>query len=125
MPGAGSATYIVAAVATTNVPSTSNITNGSFTPGTLPQPTIDGISIQNGQYFLLTDQNDTTKNGLWFADANGPVAVMTLGGGVDPNVQIQAAPVPQPTPSQNQGTTWFYTTNWRNSGQPGFASVPV
>jgi hypothetical protein len=122
MPGAGSATYIVAAVASTNVPSTSNFTNGSFTPGTLPQPTIDSISIQNGQYFLLADQTNTTQNGIWFADANGPIPVMTLGGGVDPNVQIAAAP--GPGTAQNQGTTWFYTTNWRGSGQPGFTNVP-
>jgi hypothetical protein len=125
MPGAGSATYIVAAVATANVASTPGVTpNGGFNPGNLPQPVIDNVSIANGQYFLLTAQTNVNQNGIWYADANGPVPVMTLGAGgsaLDPNTVVSVGPgfIGQ---SQNAGTTWTYTAVSHNGG-PGFALI--
>jgi hypothetical protein len=123
MPGPESVDYIVAAAATTHVTTTSNFTNGSFNPGALPQPTIDSVSIQNGQYFLLTDQNDPNQNGLWFADPAGPIAIMTFGqGNVNPNTTIQVLQGSSfgSSQSQNGGTIWTYTASWRGSGRPGF-----
>ena len=122
MPGAGSATYIVTAVATSNVPSTTSSTNGGFTAGSLPLPVIDANSIANGQYFLLTAQVNQTQNGIWYADpTNGPVPVMTVGAGgaaLDPNVVVQVGPGSAGY-SQNGNTTWIYTAVSHNGG-PGF-----
>lgn len=120
MPGPGSATYVVSAAATTNVPSTSNNTNGSFTPGVLPQPTIDAISIQNGQYFLLTDQTNITQNGIWYADPAGPVPIMTVQTGLNPAVEVTV--LAGTAQSQNGGTSWVYAAVSRNGG-PGFALI--
>lgn len=118
----GSATYIVSAAATTNVVATVNAApNSAFTPGVLPQPVIDGVAIANGQYFLLTDQTNQTQNGVWYADANGPVPVMTVGAGgspLDPSAVISVTA----GGSQNAGTTWVYAAVSRN-GQPGFALI--
>lgn len=123
MPGPESVDYIAAAAASTNVVSTSGGANCQFTPGALPQPVIDNVGIQNGQYFLLTDQTDPNQNGLWFADPSGPVRVpgATFGGpgGVNPNISVQIQP--GNPGSQNGGTIWGYTPQWRNTGnQPGF-----
>ena len=115
---AGSATYIVTAVATSNVPSTSSSTNGDFTPGVLPLPVIDSVSIANGQYFLLTAQVNNTQNGIWYADANGPVPIMTVASGLDPAVVVQVGPGSSGY-SQNGNTTWIYTAVSHNGG-PGF-----
>lgn len=120
MPGPGSATYVVTACATQNVPSTSAYNNGGFTPGALPQPTIDNISLANGQYFLLTDQTNQTQNGIWFCDPAGPVPIMTVATGLNPNVEVQV--VAGPAGSQNGGTNWVYAAVSRN-GQPGFALI--
>ena len=123
MPGPEIVPIYVSAVGTTNVVATSTPPNGQFTPGALPQPVIDNIGIQNGQYFLLTDQTDPNKNGLWFADANGPVAIATFGqGNVNVNATYQAGP--GNPGSQNGNTLWGYTAQWRNTGnQPGFQLI--
>ncbi len=118
MPGAGSATYIVAAATTANVPSTTGTPNGGFTPGALPQPVIDSVSIANGQYFLLVGQLNQTQNGVWYADANGPVPVMTVAQGLDPSVEVSVLA----GAGQNGGTTWVYTTVSHNGG-PGFTLI--
>jgi hypothetical protein len=127
MPGPQIVPFAVAAVGTTNVPpvNTPGATtqNCDFNPGALPQPTVDDIGIQNGQYFLLTDQTDPNKNGLYYADANGPVPIYTFGqGNVNPNATYQAGPG-NPAGSQNGNTLWGYTSNWRGSGQPGFQLI--
>jgi hypothetical protein len=123
MPGPEIVPTYVAAVATTNVPATSSAPNGQFTPGALPNPVIDNIGIANGQYFLLTDQTNPQQNGLWFADANGPVAIYTFGqGNVNPNATYQAGP--GNPGSQNGNTLWGYTAQWRNTGNtPGFQLI--
>jgi hypothetical protein len=110
MPGPGSATYLVTACATGNV--------STFAPGTLPQPAIDGVGIVNGQYFLLVAQVNQTQNGIWFADAAGPIPIMTVGQGLNPNVEVQVAL----GGTQNGGTAWIYTATSHNGG-PGFALV--
>jgi hypothetical protein len=114
---------LVAAIASTNVVGTSTTPNGQFTPGALPQPVIDNIGIQNGQYFLLTDQTNPQQNGLWFADANGPVAIYTFGqGNVNPNETYQSQP--GNPGSQNGNQLWGYTAQWRGTGNtPGFQLI--
>jgi len=121
MPGAGSATYLVAALASTNVVSTSGGANCNFTPGTLPNPTIDNVGIANGQYFWLNAQINQTQNGLWYADANGPVPVMTVGAGgepLDPALEVTV----EAGGAQNGGTSWVYTATSHNGG-PGLVLV--
>src|SRR3974390_2911308 len=120
MPGAGSATYIVAAASSTNVPTTSGTPNGDFNPGALPLPVVDNVSLAVGQYFLLTAQNNITQNGVWYCDGNGPVPVTTVGGGLDVNVQVLVGPG-YANLSQNANTTWIYTATYRgNANTPGF-----
>ena len=127
MPGPESVDYIVAATATTNVPGINTAgalpANCDFNPGALPQPTVDNVGIQNGQYFLLTDQTDPNQNGIWYADANGPVPYETFGkGNVNQNVNIIVGP--GNPGSQNGGSIWTYTPNWRNTGNtPGFVKT--
>lgn len=115
--------YEVAAAATTHVSANQSPPNGSFTPGALPNPTIDNVGIPNGSYFLLTDQNDPNQNGVWLADANGPVPIMTFGlGNVNPEANIQVA-AGNPG-SQNGGSLWTYTAQFRGTGtQPGFTKI--
>jgi hypothetical protein len=118
---AGISPYLVTAVATSNVPSTSSSTNGDFTPNTLPLPVIDSVSIANGQYFLLTRQTNNSQNGIWYADANGPIPIMTVATGLNPNVEVTAGPGSSGY-SQNGGTTWVYTAVSHDGG-PGFVLV--
>jgi hypothetical protein len=117
MPGPGSATYLVSAAATANVPSTSSAVNGDFTPGALPQPVIDSLSIANGQYFALFRQVNNQQNGIWFADANGPVPVMTVATGLNPGVEVTVT-----GGTQNNNTNWVYTAVSHDGG-PGFTLV--
>lgn len=118
----GTATYIVAAAATNNVPSTTSQTNGGFTPGSLPTPTIDSVGTANGQYFLLTAQVNQTQNGIWYNDPDGgPIPIMTVGAGgapLNPSVQVAVAA----GGAQNGGTTWVYAAVSHNGG-PGFALI--
>ena len=122
-PGAQEVPQLVAAVGTTNIIATSATNNSQFTPGALPNPVIDNVGLKNGQYFLLTDQTDPNQNGLWLADANGPVAIQTFGlGNVNPNATYQAGP--GNPGSQNGNTLWGYTAQWRNTGNtPGFQLI--
>ena len=123
-PGAQEVPQLVAAVATTAPSALANgSANSQFTPGALPQPVIDNIGLKNGQYFLLTDQADPNQNGLWLADANGPIPVQTFGlGNVNPNATYQAGP--GNPGSQNGNTLWGYTAQWRNTGNtPGFQLI--
>jgi hypothetical protein len=120
MPGAGTATYFVVAAATSPVGSTLGGTNNQFTPGGLPQPIVDNVGIANGQYFLLTNQANPTQNGIWYADANGPVPVMTGGAGgtaLDPSVVVQVGP----GGNANANTTWIYSPSVH--GAPGFVLI--
>jgi hypothetical protein len=110
MPGPGSATYIVTAAASGNV--------STFAPGTLPQPAIDGVGIVNGQYFALFAQVNQTQNGIWYADASGPVPIMTVAGGLNPATEISVGP----GGTQNAGTSWVYTPTSHNGG-PGFVLI--
>lgn len=110
MPGAGSATYNVAAAASGNI--------STFAPGTLPQPAVDGLGIVNGQYFLLLAQVNNTQNGIWFADPAGPIPIMTVGQGLDPNAVVLVGP----GGTQNAGTTWVYAAVSHNGG-PGFVAA--
>ena len=114
----GSATYLVAAAATSNIAVAVSNTNGGFIPGALPQPTIDSNSIQNGQYFLLTAQVDEEQNGIWYADPAGPVAIMTVQSGLNPAVEVTV----EAGAGQNGGTTWVYTAVSHNGG-PGFVQI--
>lgn len=116
--------YEVSAAATTHVTNLANATaNCQFTPGALPNPTIDNVGIPNGSYFLLTDQNDPNQNGVWLADANGPVPIMTFGlGNVNPEANIQVGP--GNPGSQNGGSLWTYTAQFRGTGNtPGFQKI--
>lgn len=123
MPAPNIVPIAVTAVATTNVVATSGGQNCQFTPRALPQPVIDNIGIQNNQYFLLTDQTDPNQNGLWFADANGPVPIYTFGqGNVNPGQDFQAGP--GNPGSQNGNSLWGYTAQWRGTGNtPGFQLI--
>jgi hypothetical protein len=127
MPGPEIVPFAVAAVGTTNIPGINTAgalpANCDFNPGALPQPTVDNVGIKNGQYFLLTDQTDPNQNGLWFADANGPVAIQTFGlGNVNPNATYQCGP--GNPGSQNGNTLWGYTAQFRNTGNtPGFQLI--
>lgn len=123
MPGPMSVDYIVAAAATGNVGSTaSGGANSQFNPGALPQPVIDGVGIQNGQYFLLTRQVNNQQNGIWYADAAGPVAVMTVATGLNPNVSVSVDPAPANDGAMNAGTTWVYAAVSHDGG-PGFVII--
>jgi hypothetical protein len=102
--GAGSANYIVTALASSAV---------TFTPGTLPHPAIDGVGIVNGQYFALARQANNTQNGIWFADASGPVPVMTVQTGLNPALEVTTV-----GGLQNANQTWVYNSNVQSSG-PG------
>ena len=124
MPGAQEVPQLVAAVATTAPSALANgSANSQFTPGALPNPVIDSIGLKNGQYFLLTDQADPNQNGLWLADANGPIPIQTFGlGNVNPNATYQAGP--GNPGSQNGNTLWGYTAQWRGTGNtPGFQLI--
>lgn len=127
MPGPTQVPVLVAAIGTVNVPALNTPgalpANADFTPGSLPQPTIDNVGIQNGQYFLLTDQTDPNTNGLWFADPSGPIAVYTFGkGNVNPNMTYQSGP--GNPGSQNGNQLWGYTAQWRGTGsQAGFQQI--
>jgi hypothetical protein len=139
MPGPQAVVYNVAAAASTNVIAGSNgglpgSANEQFNVGALPQPLIDAVNIQNGQYFLLTNQTNPNFNGIWFADPSGPVPVMTVGAGpgaggtsgsgLNPNVTVIVGP--GVGGSQNGGTTWVYTPNYRNiTITPGEGTVPT
>lgn len=110
--------YNVAAAASSNVPAGQVGEPGgpeNFNPGALPQPYIDAINIQNGQYFLLTRQTNVNQNGVWFADPAGPVPVngATVGTGLNPNLTIIVGP--GVAGSQNGGTTWVVT---QTAGNP-------
>ena len=121
MPSPQAQVYNVVAVATVNVPTTPGTPNGWFNPGATPQPVVDNLQIQNGQYFLLTNQNSQPQNGIWYADPAGPVPVETVGGtgqtGLNPNSTVVAGPNAN---GVNGNTIWVYTANWRGSGVPGF-----
>lgn len=106
---ASPASYLCAAVATANV---------TFTPGTLPQPAVDGIGLVNGQYFLLTDQTNPNQNGIWYCDPGGPVPMMTVQTGLDPAVSVLVT-----GGLVFNNTTWVYTASWRGGGQPGFVQA--
>lgn len=105
MPGAGSATYTVVAIATAPV---------TFTPGTLPHPAVDGVGIVNGQYFALNAQLNPNQNGIWFADPAGPVPIMTVQTGLSTAVDVTVAI----GGTQNGNTEWIYAAVSHNGG-PG------